>query len=872
MISIIIPSKNEIYLGKTIQNILDMAQGEIEIIAILDGWQPETALPQDKRITTIHHEEAIGQRPAINEAARLAKGEYILKCDAHCAFDQGFDIKLAADCTDNMTMIPRQYVLDTKTWKPKLHKQSDFMYFTSPYAAEDPMRIQYYDARMYRAHKKEYQAYKKASWRHGDICDTMASLGAVWIMKKSFFDRIGGMDEGHAHWGQMAVEISCKTWLSGGRQVVNKKTWYAHMWRKTPPWKLTSKEVDQSRQYSIDFWTNGKWPLQKYPLEWLAEKFAPVPTWNGHKTEVKHDLTILYHTANVVQFDVTKDLKKLASDRPIISISQKPMKFGKNICVGEIGRSLQNIYMQVLAGARAAKTEYVALCEDDCFYTPEHFEYRPPLNKFAYNLNRWLLHTEGDPVFSYRERPILSQCIAPRELLIDCLEQREGKDIPKKYSGEMGLFEEKLRLKTFEYETFRTKEPNLVICHNKNTSGRKLVGSNVKKHLEPWGNADQIVQALLPQNKTPLKKRRISQHSYIGSIIFDIKELMDNLLDFADRRRPGRAEKRIQTMPLFIQKIADGIKWTDEELKQEPWYECLLDLHKQRPQTMESRSIEIMKETIKLYSDIKDYGLKSPLDMWRENKRLVFHRGWRRLFIMNELHRRGLRNFNKIPARVFKNIHVFRKYNPSTKWKAGTTEWNTIHNLAIQQFMDMGHLATDKYWVHGYTQLYDKHFNHLRNKPVKLLEIGVFRGASLLLWRAAFIKGKIFGIDKNTDIWQSFLKDKDRINVFVGRQQDERFLKDKVIPSGPYNIIIDDGSHTPEQQLTTFENLWPHISEHGIYVIEDLHGNYWNHRAKNGPKMIDKIKELIEKTFGINESSEIANISCYYNICFIEKL
>jgi hypothetical protein len=279
-----------------------------------------------------------------------------------------------------------------------------------------------------------------------------------------------------------------------------------------------------------------------------------------------------------------------------------------------------------------------------------------------------------------------------------------------------------------------------------------------------------------------------------------------------------------------------------------------------------------MRETIGIYFDIKDNGLKSPLDMWREGKdKFVLHRGWRRLIIMNELHKRGLRDFSRVPVRVFKSKKIFQKYAPSPAWAEGPIDDKSIHGIAMKQFTQLGVYSTDKYWVHGYTRQYDRHFAHLRDKPVKLLEIGVLRGASLLLWKHVFPRGKIYGLDKNTKIWQKFLAGQRRVKVFVGLQEDEQFLQSQVVPAGPYDIIVDDGGHTPDEQLASFNQLWPHVAPGGQYVIEDLHGNYWAKRAKSGPKMMEKLKSMIDDTVGTNDCLEVQSLSAYYNIVFIEK-
>src|SRR4030042_3130186 len=129
LISVIIPARNEVYLQKTIENVLSNAEGEIEILVMLDGYIPEPQIvTNDNRVIVVHYEKSIGQRQVINAGARMAKGKHIMKLDAHCAVDKGFDVKLANDCEYDWTVIPRMYNLDHETWKPKLHKKTDYMY------------------------------------------------------------------------------------------------------------------------------------------------------------------------------------------------------------------------------------------------------------------------------------------------------------------------------------------------------------------------------------------------------------------------------------------------------------------------------------------------------------------------------------------------------------------------------------------------------------------------------------------------------------------------------------------------------------------------------------------------------------------------
>jgi hypothetical protein len=275
MVSVIIAARNEKYLEQTIRNILENAEGEIEIIAELDGYLPDPKIDLgDDRVVFIHHKESIGQRQCINHGAKIAKGKYIMKLDAHCAVDKGFDVKLAKDCEYDWTVIPRMYNLNIETFEPKFHKRTDYMYISSP-NAEKPFRAQYYGSKQ---PKNDIM-----------IDDTMCNMGPGWFMHKDRYWELDGMDEGHGGWGQMGIEVSCKAWLSGGRQVVNKNTWFAHWFRGgsydekfSPgfPYKISGNDQERARRYSRDLWLNNKWPKQKRKFEWLVNKFNP-PTWNG---------------------------------------------------------------------------------------------------------------------------------------------------------------------------------------------------------------------------------------------------------------------------------------------------------------------------------------------------------------------------------------------------------------------------------------------------------------------------------------------------------------------------------------------------------------------------------------------------------------
>lgn len=282
MLSVIIPARNEIYLEKTIRSILAAAEGEIEILAMLDGYKPDPQIEMnDNRVKFEYYPESIGQRQCINAGAKIAKGEFIMKLDAHCNVDKGFDVKLAADCEHDWTVIPRMYNLDHETWQPKLHKRTDYMYIGC--GEGRLLRAEYYD--------RQPDTAKL-------IDDTMCCMGPGWFMRKDRFWELGGMDENHGSWGQMGVEVALKAWLSGGALKVNKKTWFAHWFRGGGgpgfPYPLSGRAVENARKYSRDLWINNKWPLRKRDFQWVIDKFNP-PGWETKPKEGEVDLFRVFY-------------------------------------------------------------------------------------------------------------------------------------------------------------------------------------------------------------------------------------------------------------------------------------------------------------------------------------------------------------------------------------------------------------------------------------------------------------------------------------------------------------------------------------------------------------------------------------------------
>jgi hypothetical protein len=291
------------FLRQTIENILENIEADTEIIVICDGNWPDPSLEDHPKVTIVHHTKSIGQRAATNEGARISQAQFIMKADAHCAFGKGFDRILMEDCKPDWTMVPMMWNLHAFDWKclgcgdrtyqgskPKectKCKHTDFEMVvvwkprgnkvTVSWRFDDKMHFQYW-----RKHRKRPEC-------QGDLIETMSLIGACFMMPRKRFWELDGLDEKHGSWGQFGTEIACKTWLSGGKLITSKKTWFGHMFRtgnfrrhgeSSFPYPLSGNAQQKAKEYSRDLWLNNKWPKANYPLSWLVDKFKPVPDWH----------------------------------------------------------------------------------------------------------------------------------------------------------------------------------------------------------------------------------------------------------------------------------------------------------------------------------------------------------------------------------------------------------------------------------------------------------------------------------------------------------------------------------------------------------------------------------------------------------------
>jgi len=304
-LSVIIPARCEEFLGRTVDDLVAKMRGDTEVIVICDGGWPDPPLADHPRVTVLHYTESIGQRAAVNAGARLSQADYVMKLDAHCMVDEGFDVKLAApyesgELTPDTTTIPRMYNIYAFDWVcPKGHRRyqspsgpclkcglpttRDMIWRTRLSKKTDFAR---FDQTMQFKYWRDYKTRPEAQ---GELVDVMSSVGACFFMRRDRFWALGGMDEAHGSWGQFGTEIACKSWLSGGRQIVNRRTWIGHLFRTQGgdfgfPYPISDEAQERAKVYSRDLWLNDKWPMAVRSLSWLTEKFRPVPGWHDAPT------------------------------------------------------------------------------------------------------------------------------------------------------------------------------------------------------------------------------------------------------------------------------------------------------------------------------------------------------------------------------------------------------------------------------------------------------------------------------------------------------------------------------------------------------------------------------------------------------------
>lgn len=309
-LSILIPARNEMWLARTVQDILENIEMDTEIIVVLDGAWADPGIPQHERVKVIYVPTALGQRAATNLACSLSEATYVMKTDAHCAFDKGFDRKMIEHMQDDWTMVPAMRNLHAFDWVCPDAKPGDYPWpkgqsdphrrYQSPsgpcktcgketirdvrwIAKIKPLSTSYsFDSEPHFQYHNEYKkrdAYKE-DLKDG-LTESMSIQGSCFLLTRKAYWELNISDEAFGSWGSQGIEVACKTWLSGGKVIINHHTWYAHLFRTQGgdfgfPYEQDEKQIQRAKAYARKMFFDGEWPLMKKPLSWLVEKFMPI--------------------------------------------------------------------------------------------------------------------------------------------------------------------------------------------------------------------------------------------------------------------------------------------------------------------------------------------------------------------------------------------------------------------------------------------------------------------------------------------------------------------------------------------------------------------------------------------------------------------
>jgi len=313
-LSILIPSRNEMFLKNTIEDILKNIEADTEVIALLDGEWSDPPVPQNERVNVIYVNKAVGQRSAANLACKLSRAKYVMKVDAHCSFDKGFDRKMIEGFEqageESVVMVPVMRNLWAFSWKcyhcgwkkyqgptpekcgscgksDKLKRKMMWVGKTNPqstsYCFDSEPHFRYFENWK---HREPYITDKKTK----KITETMSLQGSCFMSTRKTYWDLELCGEGLGNWGNQGIEVAGKAWLSGGKVLCNHNTWYAHMFRTQGgdfgfPWQKSERETQKTKNNVKELLWDKKFSKQIYPVSWLIKKFWPVPGWTQEELD-----------------------------------------------------------------------------------------------------------------------------------------------------------------------------------------------------------------------------------------------------------------------------------------------------------------------------------------------------------------------------------------------------------------------------------------------------------------------------------------------------------------------------------------------------------------------------------------------------------
>lgn len=296
-LSILIPARNEEFLAKTVEDILANIEADTEVIVVLDGEWANPPVEQNDRVNVVYLPEPIGQRAATNLACRLSRAKYVMKVDAHCSFDKGFDRKLIEVMKDNWTIVPTMRNLYAFNWVCECgHRKYQDKGSKCEQCGKEMAKEMVWQPRARTRNysycfdsEPHFQYFGEYTQRIGTkhrLTESMSIQGSCFMCTRDKYWELNICDEIFGSWGSQGIEVACKTWLSGGKVMIHHGTWYAHMFRTKPqnnfgfPYKQSESQIQFAKKKVREIFYNNAWDSAIHPLSWLLERFWPVPGWS----------------------------------------------------------------------------------------------------------------------------------------------------------------------------------------------------------------------------------------------------------------------------------------------------------------------------------------------------------------------------------------------------------------------------------------------------------------------------------------------------------------------------------------------------------------------------------------------------------------
>ena len=552
-LSICLPSRNEQFLARTVQDLLENIRGDTEIIPVIDGQADGPDVPIDPRVRLIRLDKPIGQRAAQNLAVRNSTAKYVMKLDAHCSVAPGFDVALMAAMQDDITLVPMMKNLHVFDWVCQfcgVHTYQDKKPDNCKECFSGPDQIQMEivwkaknnpTSSAYRFNKElRFKYFPELRERQGrtGLQPSLSLQGSCFMATRENYWAKELCDETWGSWGQQGTEVALKTWLSGGRVMCCMDTWYSHMFRThegfSHPYPGVAESQRRARDICKDIFLNDKWPKQIYPLAWLLEKFwEPLSRVGASKDEPEElmwrepDLRALkarpfvvkatgaayvriptkgmiYYTDNelpeAIAAPVRERLIAISADKglPIVTAALKRrLSFGvKNIYFPSLKRGPAAMFKQILGALEHSTADIIFFCEHDVLYHPSHFDFTPPdAGKVYYNLNLWQVRaSDGHAVYWDAKR--VSQLCGYRSVLIEHyrkrleIVERDGFTMAMGY--EPGSHNRKERVDDLQSDVWRSAEPNIDIKHGGNLSPSKWSLADFRTPPTGWREAEKV--------------------------------------------------------------------------------------------------------------------------------------------------------------------------------------------------------------------------------------------------------------------------------------------------------------------------------------------------------------------------------------------